>query len=308
MLRSSLLLLPLLLASAIPAPAQKLVWAANDGPLVDTKVTMGGPNLLLGIKFKATFSGPVIAMEVFTGRRTGQNSLALWSHNGTTNYPLKELGKGTWSMYEVESWQGTMLQAPVLLQKDTVYWAVWGPINSARASLDPTKTGQPTFPYRGSFDAGKSWNGPAAGWTPKPWKFRLYAPYQGGKLTPVGQGVPGLGQFAPKLDASGWANPGNEITLRIMDPAPAVPALLVGGRPVQIPAGPWTVYALPPLLMIPAQTANGRSPGEGDFILPLPIPNDPALQGYPVSFQAWILDSAGPLGATHTNGLTLVIG
>jgi len=303
-LRPALLGAALLLLGGL-APSQKLLFGANDNQDFNNNVSMGGPNLLLGIKFTATASLPVIAAEVFTGEQSGRNSLAIWDHAAATNWPGKELAKGTWTMWRENSWQGAVFNMPVILTQNQDYWLVWGCINSSQSTQ--ANSGAQTFYYRGSFDAGLNWNGPATGWGPTPWKFRLYLPSNPGTFTKVGSGIPGSGSFVPVLDAPGWPVHGNEITLRIIDPAPSAPALLMGGRPTIIPVGPWTVYAFPPLLNIALTTAAGRGAGDGDMPLPLSIPGDPALVGMAISLQSWIVDAAAVGGLAHSNGLTVLI-
>jgi hypothetical protein len=188
----------LVLASA-PLPAQAPCHAENDGNNFNDLVSMGGPNLLLAIRFVAPAGLTVTSIEVFTGERTGSNSLAIWGHDPALNQPLCSLGSGTWNMSSTNGWQGTTILPSVGLVGGTTYWLVWGPQNFAQASVDlPMATlGQP---YRGSFDGGLNWSGPFQ-FADRHWKFRLIC--GPGAVKTFCTAKPGLSCGTPSIASGG---------------------------------------------------------------------------------------------------------
>lgn len=155
-------------------------YAENDGPGFNDAVSMGGPNLLLAIRFTVPPGLTVVGAEVFTGERTGTNTLAIWSDDPMANAPSTSLTSGSWSMTATNSWQGTDLTPPLPLASGVVHWLVWGPQNGAQAAVDLASPSAIVQSYRGSFNAGATWNGPFSS-ADRPWKFRLFclpAPYQ----------------------------------------------------------------------------------------------------------------------------------
>jgi hypothetical protein len=161
----------LLVLGAASANAQAPCHAEYDGNAFSDNVSMGGPNLIVGIQFVAPSAFTATAIEVFTGEASGQNSVQIWSHDAGLNQPLALLSSGSWSMVNANSWQGAPLAAPVTLTSGATYWLGWAPINGSQSSLDtaPPGLGQP---YRGSFDGGQSWSGPFQ--NNNHWKFRIY--------------------------------------------------------------------------------------------------------------------------------------
>jgi hypothetical protein len=159
-----------LLLFAAPATAQTLCYAEYDGPIFADNVSMGGPNLLLAIRFVAPSSLTVAKIEIFTGEGTGTNSVGIWSHDGALNQPLASLGSGSWSMSNVNSWQGATMTSAIPLTGGTTYWLAWAPINGSQASVDTSIPGNGQS-YMGSFSGGP-WSGPFS--NSNHWKFRLY--------------------------------------------------------------------------------------------------------------------------------------
>jgi hypothetical protein len=129
--------------------------------------TMGGPGLTLGMQFVAPTAMTVTSIEVYTGDATGLNSIGVWSHDPAINAPDAVLRDGSWTMVSTPSWQGATLTTPLALSAGTTYWVGWEPINGALASLADAGS---DLSYRGSFDAGATWNGPYTA----PWMFRIY--------------------------------------------------------------------------------------------------------------------------------------
>ena len=162
--------------------AQSPCHVENDGPDFNDAVSMGGPNLLLGIRFVSPASFTCTGIEVFTGEGSGSNSLAIWSHDAGANEPDTQSGVGSWPMSAANDWQGASLGTPVTLTAGQTYWMVWGCQNGAQASVDVPMTtlGQV---YRGSTDGGGTWSGPFQ-FLDRHWKFRLLGSC-GGVGTPV---------------------------------------------------------------------------------------------------------------------------
>jgi hypothetical protein len=213
-----------LLVAAGASPAQVHIFGRNEGGNFQDNRSMGGPNLLLGMQFTALSSEIISRLEIFTGERTGTNSLALWTHNAGMNQPGTLIASGTWPMVSANSWQGVNLPlggVPIVM--GTTYWLVWGPINSSQASWDDQPGAAQTV-YRGSFDGGTTWNGPFNGG----WKFRLFAPRA---ITLTGTPQPGntinLGLLMPK-DAGL-----NYVMAASFSSVPGIP-LAPDGRPIPL--------------------------------------------------------------------------
>jgi hypothetical protein len=161
------------LALGSPLLAQSVCHAEYDGNNYNDLVSMGGPNLLLGIQFTAPSSFSVTRAEIFTGEGSGTNSVSIWSHNAGLNLPQSQLSvTATWTMSNTDSWQGADLGTPYALTGGTTYWLVWGCISGSQCSVDVPQANLGQF-YSGSFDGGQSWSGPFQ-FNDRPWKFRLY--------------------------------------------------------------------------------------------------------------------------------------
>ncbi len=150
--------------------AAQACYAENGGNAFDPATSMGGPNLLLGIRFTAPSGITASGVEVFTGIGSGTNTIGIWSHNAGSNQPGTNLGTGSWSMTGAPNWQGATLPTPIALTAGATYWIVWGPQNGAQASVEPVTSTASIQPYRGSFNAGASWSGPFQSLA---WKFRI---------------------------------------------------------------------------------------------------------------------------------------
>ena len=171
MSKLALLALLALTCSALPAAAQTPCHAEYGDNVFDDNVSMGGPNLLLGIRFVALQNMTIRSAQVFTGEGAGLNTIAIYSSNGPLTAPLTPLGSGTWNMSNTNSWQGASLNTPVTLIAATSYWLCWSPINGSQANVDTTPPG-PGQLYNASFNGGQSWFGPFS--DNSHWKFRLF--------------------------------------------------------------------------------------------------------------------------------------
>ena len=268
---------------------------------------MGGPNLLLGMKFTSGKTVVIDAIEVMTGKRPGQNTVAIWDHDSARNKPKAIMGsKGIWTMQTMVSWQGAKLPRPVVLRANTSYWMVWGMPSAAQASMSTDKNG--TIRYRGSFDNGTTWNGQNNGqnpWPARAWKFRLYCAQTSGSVTVFGKGKPGSGNIVPSVAITGWPVVGNELQLVLSNAAPQAPAVLVLGNRITLPISLGTIYAMP-LITVVLQTSTGRTPGTGGIVVPLRIPDQPVFVGLKLTLQWWIVDTAANQGLAHTQGAEFI--
>ena len=168
MSRHLLMACSIVLLATAPGFAQ---WCdgRNTGGIFQDNSSMGGPNLLLAMRYDAPLDIVVSRIEIFTGESTGTNTVGIWTHDPVNNSPIAAVATGSWSMSTINGWQGADLSAPVLLPSGTTWWVVWAPINGSQSNFQAPNTGTPVA-YRGSFDGGNSWNGPFS----DPVKFRLY--------------------------------------------------------------------------------------------------------------------------------------
>ena len=295
-MRTLSLALVVAVAGSSDVTAQLPCYAENDVDAFKDNTSTGGPNLLVGIRFVATQSQVIGRIEVFTGEKTGPNTVGIWSHDATMGQPLASLGSGSWNMSSTNSWQGADLTTPVSLNAGAVYWLVWGPQNGAQSSLTPD---QP-FPgpvYRGSFDGGVSWNGPWQNNTTH-WKFRLYCACDGFYQS-YGTSCPPAG--APTLTGAGCATPGSVATIEIdSGPAGAAATLFLGSGNGTAPINPTCLLQTLPLL--PVIAMFNLSPS-GDVVLFGPLPQTtPTIDFY---LQAFVADPAAPSGFTSTRPLQM---
>ena len=308
-----LLLLPLMLGAALAA--QGPCHAEFDGPVFDDGVSMGGPNLLLGIKLKSPSTVLVVTrLEVFTGEGSGVNSLDLYSHDTANNRPLATLGGGTWTMTTVNSWQGCNSTTPIVVLPSTDLWFVWGPRNGAQASVQARGPAPGAQSYRGSFDNGQTWNGPFMG---HQWKLRLwcagqqqasYVLFGSGCTTSANQvaslkasTLPVVGQ-AMQIDMAGFAGSGRQLLLAV-----GFDNTMWGALRLPLRLDP---YGAPgcQLLTDYRVVLNATTGALGTASLPIPIPNDPTLVGLVFFNQFAAADTANALGIVTSNGGQATIG
>lgn len=143
-----------------------LVGGANTGLDFSDGTSMGGPNLYYAMRHDVGAPGVVGYVEVFTGERAGMNTVSIWSHDPVDNEPETMLASGSWMQTDSNEWQGASLGARVVMGQGETYWVVWQPQNGAQSTRQATGGG---VSYRGSFDAGASWNGPFS----QPEKYKL---------------------------------------------------------------------------------------------------------------------------------------
>lgn len=282
---------------AASARAQMPCYAENDDASFFDGSSMGGPNLLVGIRVDVTQSIVVSRIEVFTGEQIGVNSLAVWSHDAALNQPAASLGSGSFAMSSTNSWQGADLATPVAMNAGATYWIVWGPQNGAQSSLLPAQAvvGQV---YRGSFNGGATWTGPFQ-FTTSHWKFRLFCSCSG-FFQEYGTGCVGSAGV-PEMDGSGCPSPGDTVLISIEQGPPSATVLLgVGGGNASLPLSPTCMLQNLPLLLAPSVFNLGPA-GNITLFGPLP-PNSPTIDFY---LQAILVDAGVSAGFSSTRPLRM---
>ncbi len=272
-------------------------YAENPGNAFNNAISMGGPNLLLGVKFTPSITSTVTRIEVFTGEGTGTNSVELWSHDAVNNQPLTQLGAGSWSMSSTNSWQGANLTTSVSITNGTTYWMVWGCVNGSQASVDVAMTslGQP---YRGSFNAGTSWSGPFQ-FNDRHWKFQLFCGNPClGSFTRYGAACPGTNNRTPIHFGTGCPTWRGSITWEVGNGLPGASGVLgIGVGTTAFTLYPGCVAMILPLVTTIPIVLNGS----GALSLPIGIP--PGVGTFNVYTKAFLLDVGAPFGVSGSNDL-----
>jgi len=297
----------LFFALSVPVAAQQQCDSRNDDGTLVNNVTTGGPNLLLGMRLVAQSAFTVAAVQVETGLQTGPGTMAIWSHDAVNDRPGSNVsGDGSYAQCPVIAWQGAVLPTPVSLTQGQVFWVVWGMPNGSRTPWSTNPVGD--VPYRGSFDGGATWNGQNNGalpWPPKPYKIRLFCPYQTNPIVSVGQGKTGTAGV-PVTEVTGWPALGNELDVLLKNAAPASPAVLAVGTPGQFQIPGLADIYVTPVLTVAVTTSGTAGRGSGNAGLPLLIPRTGA-RGFPLALQWFVLDTQALNGLAHTDGTQTVI-
>ncbi|MBK8974729.1 MAG: hypothetical protein IPM29_02275 [Planctomycetes bacterium] len=306
----------LALATLTPLSAQVgPCVAAHDNLVFDDGSSMGGPNLLIGFRQRSGSTPLTIhGAQFFTGERTGTNTIGIWSHDALRDQPLADLGTGSFAMSTVNSWQGTNLPSPVTVPANTDFWLVWGPINGAQASIEDRWLSSPTV-YRGSFDGGRTWNGPYTG---KSWKFRVWChPLGPPAVNTFGLGCIGSTGSTPQIGATGLPRLGQSLTLTLDGALPRAQTWLCLGFSDTLWAGAIPLphellaqgapgcFVLVDLMVVSAVRADGR----GSASLAISMPTHPALVGYGFYAQWLAADaSANGLGLVTSDAAVVTLG
>lgn len=288
--------------------AQAVPCHANlDNPTFNDATSMGGPNLLLGMKTTAPAAFVATSIEVFTGEQTGVNTVSIWSHDASNNRPLAQLAIGTWSMSRVNTWQGAALTTPLPVAAGQDFWVVWAPINGAQSSLQASGT---NVTYRGSFDGGTSWNGPFNG----PWKFRIWCT-AAAEMSAYGTACPGTGFRRPEMAWFGTPQVGTTLNAHLERGQASGAAVLVLGDSDTVFSGGTLPYSLatlgaPGCNLLCSSLATVFTPIDpsGQAVLPIPIPNRGQLIGLTFFDQWLVLDTINPLGLITSTAARGVIG
>ena len=297
--------------SIAPLAAQAAIVHANfDTFLFDNGSSMGGPNLLLAIKTQIPAATIATRIEVWTGERTGLNSIALWSHDTVNNAPLAPLASGSWQMGKVNGWQGAPLTTPLVLGAAQDVWVVWGAQNGAQSSVQASGAG--AQPYRGSFNGGASWNGP---FMSLQWKFRIWSG-PAGHYEPNGAGCNGTaGQ--PELGWFGMPMAGSSFNIHLDRAMPGNFALLSfgdsntfeGSTPLPFSLAPLGAPTCSVLGSLIATLFSATDPLTGQSVVTVTLPPNPTLAGFLFYNQWFCLDpAANALGLTASNGGAATVG
>jgi hypothetical protein len=99
-------------------------------------------------------------LEIFTGEVSGPATLAIWSHDSTNNQPDAPLASGSWTLAELNQWQGAALDQRLPMSPGETYWVVWEQVSGAQA---PRGDAGVSVEYFGSMNGGATWNGPFNG-------------------------------------------------------------------------------------------------------------------------------------------------
>ncbi len=312
MIRQHVNFLPSAAALCLAAllPAQNPCYAENDGPAFGDGTSMGGPDLLLGVRFQPNVTDAVLGIQVFTGEGRGENSVALWTHDSASNQPGQPLGTGRFEMSRTNSWQGACLDQAVVITSGQTYWMVWGPQNSSQASVLDVQPGNGQV-YRGSFDGARSWNGP---WSDRQnhWKFRLLCPASTlpGSWTTMAAGCAGSTGSVPSVRCDNEPRINATLDVGLSAAAPAISGLLLIGQPLGMPldlglaGAPGCVLQGSTLFGLVTSTDAG-----GAARVQIPIPNDPQLRCGTVTAQAAFVDpGSNALGVSLSNAAAITIG
>jgi hypothetical protein len=297
------LLLVAALAFATSVPAQQLVFAQNDNPSYGG-YAVGWPASVLAFRFTA--NAPVLAAaEVFTGNQPpAAHQLEIRTRNATTGLPDQLVGlPGTWNTVHTRSWQGAVFAQPATLTVGQDYFLVWRVTGMFHQHSISADTEPSNVPVEVRVSDGNTWHAQAS----LAAKFRLFAPYAAGTNSTFGTGK--AGQYGvPTIGLNGWPALGSPIDVTLGSAARNVVAVLVVGTPIPggVPIGFADLWVTPDVL-IPFVTRTHTNPLSGGLGVTVPVPNDPAAVGYPLSFQWGVFDPLAVDGFSHTGGATALI-
>lgn len=296
--------------------AQIPCHAEFDGNNFKDNVSMGGPNYTDCIKTSTSKALVVLAVQVFTGERTGTSVVGIWSHDAQKDEPMAELARGSWSMSTTNSWQGANLSKPVILVPNSTFWVSWIPVNGSQASVENSGSTLPGIQtYKWSPTNSAPWNGPYKG---HQWKFRLWCRPLVNGVAPIGGGCSdGYGKIGTWWvnQAPSVGNQGFQLQGAVLPPSSR--ALIIIGvnknmnsidlAPLGAPGCFLHSDSLVELIL--TTTAGTPSASDGTLTVPAPIPNDANLKGAYVRTQLAVADanSKRALPAIFTNGLSITI-
>jgi hypothetical protein len=295
------------LALTVAAQGPTPCYAEFNSPVFLDNVSMGGPNLLVGIKMQVPTAVPATRIEVFTGERSGMNTIAVWSHDAAGDRPLASLGGGSWNMGITNSFQGANFTPPVLMVPATTYWIVWGPQNGAQITAEnrgPTVPGRQ--PYRGSFDGGMNWNGPFIDYQ---WKFRIFCSPRPAHYEVYGTNCPGSNRTAPLLSFIGTPAISHSMQVLLTRALPNTGAVFTLGNSdttwlgIPLPLDLTSLGATGCTLLASGETLLFSAvDAAGAATQTLAVPNDASLLGAAFFDQWWVVDpTANPAGIVLSN-------
>lgn len=131
----------------------------------------------------------------------------------------------------------------------------------------------------------------------------------GGSALAYGQGCPGTGDIVPVLSLDGCPEVGETVQLTVQQGLGGSTAIvLLGLVPGSTPVGPGCALLVFPVIgaqiALPLGGAAGVA-GAGSIAVPLVLP--PIAAGSAFTMQAFVIDPAKPLGASGTQGVSVVI-
>jgi len=279
------------LATTVSAQCTKPCHAEYDDATYDSNISMGGPNLIVGLKTTTKANLGILRVEFFTGKRPGAAAVSIWSHDAAGNRPKTMLATGSFTMSAGISWQGANLGKPVPLPANTVFWVGFHPVNGCQSPIRQ-RGGAGQQPYRGSFDGGKSWNGPFQSYQ---WKFRLYCCKRNpASYTTFGQACGPRGAL-PRTGSIGVPTLGKSYQITVSGAQPSAPTFFaLGTSDTQ-----WPPYKLPfdltilgapgcSLLCSYNVAIQKMTSNSGTATQTITVPNNPWLIGQSI-FNQWIV-------------------
>jgi hypothetical protein len=300
--------------SIATAQCTKPCWGLNDDLVYDSKISTGGPNLSIAFKIRLPSSIPAQRLEVFTGKRAGAGSVAIWSHDSSGNKPKTKLTSGSYTQNTTVTWQGANLATPQVLIANTDYWFEWSMPNGSQSPIKQRNPSNAGIQYRGSFDGGKTWNGP---FTFYDWKLRIFCCKKpaAGIFLLYGTACGPKGK-QPNLSNSGIPTVGKTYAVTGSGASPTKPALLTLGAS-KSKWGPFTLpFDLTPfgasgcqLLASVDVTGSALTSSAGSVSFSIPVPNQPSLSGIVFNHQIWVFDpTVNKLGIAFSRGATVTLG
>lgn len=269
-----------------------------------------------GYQIKPTASITVRAIHIYTENRfqPGKHmSLAIYSHNGPTQFPGNRLGRGTFVVDTTgPKWQGSNLDRAVSLIRGETYWIVWEEPGGSQPPIQP----QPATRVAVAKLNASGWAAGGFGAA----KYRLFcsllddatvipsgpacAQGTGATGTVFTNHVPTVGNADFSVEATGYG-------------ASALGVWFLGANlawvPLPLPGFPaGCTLNTDVIINIPSMTGAGPVTSvstTGHAVLPLGIPNVPALSGAAIQgqFAALDLSASAPIPVVTSNGLKLLI-
>ena len=296
---TSLLALAALLFPAA-LPAQRLALGINDQPAGT------GSGSMSGVYFAFNWQIPrpmvILAAEFWVGTTTGSCEVHIFDHDAANNRPGNLLGSGAFMPPLAKSWAGAMLDKPVIVTTpNTTLWLCLRATAGGTIAATGRSSTAPNYFHSTSIAQPIKWNGPYQGWD---WMYRLYEAGGSGKTVFYGQGKNGS-HGVPALDARGWPNLTNPLTLTAALLKGSSAGFLALGLRGDLPLPIGSVYVLPPMVTLGFATSGTTAQS---VLFPLLVPGDSGLLGMSVAGQVWILDPGAQDGLAHTGGVQLIIG
>ena len=293
-------LLSATLAALLPLPAAAQKVCDSDNASVTWRF-LGTATSWFCLERTTTVPMVVTGIEYalrFTTATTAE--MGIWSKDPTTGKPLALLGSGIAPVTpNVGGIYTAAMSAPIVVPPGPFFVGVKMPGSPNAVSIATTGTVTPHYWNP------PAWNGP---FSTGAWTFRIHCGSHQGAYTNYGTakaGTPGT----PVLRGLGFPNTGNPVTWQLSNGVSAGTGILALGirTPVGVPLPPiGTIYVMPILVALNVPLSGTIDPGSlnVDFTLP----NNAALVGQKFALLAVLLDAGAAGGASHTDGLEMLIG